>query len=87
MRLCGIGGGGGNRTRVREHSSHWRYMLIPFHFRCRSLQNGQNPANEGLAVPKHRFSPAGSRDIPTDQPASYDSDSRPADMTVTEFSG
>src|SRR5438128_7627820 len=25
----GIGGGGGNRTRVRKHSPFWLYMLVP----------------------------------------------------------
>ena len=38
-------------------------------------------------MPKHPISPAGLRDVPTGQPASHDSISRPADQAVMKFSG
>ena len=35
-----IGGGGGNRTRVRKHSPFWLYMLVPRFVVIRRIEHG-----------------------------------------------
>ena len=52
--ICGYGGGGGNRTRVRKHSTSGLYTLIPFIVLAARLSKRKSA---GQPVPKVFRSP------------------------------